>query len=91
MSDKGDAFLKIFGDDANDTIAYLGGNASENDEMMLHLISRSKTDKKSAAIQIDGNGGRFDSFNSMGKNVVRLTVGDSGGGLDLRDKYGYVK
>ena len=45
-----------------------------------------------ASIHIDENGGRFDSDNKMGENVIRLVVGDDGsGGLDVRDKFGYKR
>ena len=39
-----------------------GGNKAENNEMMLQLKSKSKTDKKETSIMIDENGGRFDSL-----------------------------
>ena len=43
-------------------------------------------------MSIDENGGRFDSNNKMGENVVRIAVGSDGGGhLDKIDKFGYVK
>ena len=43
-------------------------------------------------MQINESGGRFDSFNKMGENVVRIAVADDGGGgLDLRDKHGYTR
>ena len=87
-----DAILQIFGDDGKTSVAYLGKNAKEDDEMMLRLESKSKTDKREARMSIGKNGGRFDSFNKMGENVIRLGVGSDGGGtLDLRDKYGYEK
>ena len=43
-------------------------------------------------MMIDAHGGRFDSFNKMGEQVVMIGVGNSGGGVvDLRDKHGYVQ
>ena len=61
---------------------------AENNEMMLQLKSKSKTDKRETSIMIDENGGRFDSLNKIGESVNRLAVGsDGGGGLDVRVKY----
>ena len=92
LGSSGDAFLKIYGDDGNSYVAYLGKNKAEDDEMMLKLQSKSKTDKRGAIMMINENGGRFDSDNKMGENVIRLGVKDNGsGGLDLRDKFGYTK
>ena len=43
-------------------------------------------------MEIDENGGRFDSRNSMGKKVASIAVGNDGGGVvDTRDKFGYRK
>jgi len=85
------AMLTIYGDDGNTQVAYLGENA-KNNEMMFQLKSKSKTDKRMASMHIDENGGRFDSDNKMGENVIRLVVGDDGsGGLDVRDKFGYKR
>lgn len=93
LGNSGTASLVIFGDDGKTEVAYLGANlADPNNEMMFRLQSKSKTDKRKAMMSIDGNGGRFDSLNSMGKNVVRLLVHSDGGGLlDTRDKFGYKK
>ena len=89
VSDEGDAMLKIYGVDGKAEVAYLGTNTTGN-EMMLHLTSKSKTDKREVSMGIDRNGGRFQCMNKLGENVVRIGVGDNGrGGLDLRDKYGY--
>ena len=88
----GDAILTIYGADGKTTVAYLGKNAIADDEMMFQLNSKSKTDKRGVSMHIDENGGRFDSHNKMGENVVRLIVGDDGsGGLDVRDKFGYKR
>ena len=88
----GDAILQIYGEDGKTPVAYLGGNPDKNDEMMFYLQSKSKTDKRRASMAIDENGGRLDCFNKMGENVVRLAVGnDGGGGLDFRDKHGYKR
>ena len=87
----GKAILQIFGDDMKTPIAYLGEDKTTN-EMLFTLTSKSKTDKREVSMGIDENGGRFDGFNKMGENVVRLAVGSSGGGgVDFRDKFGYVK
>ena len=41
---------------------------------------------------IDENGGKFACSNKMGEEVVRIGVGDDGGGLmDTRDKFGYKR
>ena len=91
LTDNGDAFLRILGDDGKKQVAYLGGNIETNG-MMFVLKSKSKTDKREAIMGIDDNGGRFESCNKMGEQVVRLVVHSDGGGvLDLRDKYGDVK
>ena len=90
LSTNGKAMLKIYGDDGDSTIAYLGENKAENGEMMFRLTSKSKTDKEVISIMIDEHGGRFQSHNKMGEAVVRIGVGNDGGGtLDLRDKHGY--
>ena len=92
LSSTYDAKFEIYGDDGKTSVAYLGGNAKENDEMMFYLKSKSKTDKRQVSMEIDGNGGRFDSSNKMGEDVVRLGVGNDGGGVvDKRDKFGYEK
>ena len=88
----GNAQLRIFGDDEQSTVAYLGVNTTENGEMILHLTSKSKTDKRDVAMYINENGGRFDGRNKMGEQVIRFGVhSDGGGGLDMRDKHGYTK
>ena len=57
--------------------------------MMFNLTSKSTTDKREVSMVIDPNGGKFDSLNKMGESVVRIAVGNDGGGiLDLRDKHG---
>ena len=92
LSGSGDAILQIFGDDGKTSVAYLGGNVTENGEMMFQLQSKSKTDKREVSMGIDENGGRFDGFNKMGEAVAFIAVGDDGGGLvDVRDKFGYTK
>ena len=88
LSSSGDAMLTMYGDSPNHAVAYLGGNKAENNEMMLQLKSKSKTDKRETSIMIDENGGRFDSHNKIGESVNRLEVGSDGGGsLDVRVKY----
>ena len=88
LSSSGDAMLTMYGDNPNHAVAYLGGNKAENNEMMLQLKSKSKTDKRETSIMIDENGGRFDSHNKIGESVNRLEVGSDGGGsLDVRVKY----
>ena len=93
LSVSGDAILSIYGDDGKSQIAYLGTREKEyGGEMMIRFYSKSTTDKRGVSVGIGKNGGRFDSLNKMGEGVVRLGVGNSGGGLvDLRDKYGYEK
>ena len=86
----GNAVLDLFGDDGKTSVAYLGGNNAENGEMMFQLQSKSKTDKREASMQIDRNGGRFDSWNKMEESVVRIAVGSDGGGtMQTYDKFGY--
>ncbi len=46
--------LEIYGDDGKSIVAYLGGNAGVNNEMMFQLRSKSKTDKRIASMTIDG-------------------------------------
>jgi hypothetical protein len=90
LNTNGDAILKIYGDDGETDVAYLGGNRKQNNEMMFHL--QSQTDKRMASMQIDKNGGRFDSINKMGEQVAFLGVVDDGGGLvGTRDKFGYKR
>ena len=90
LDDNGDARLVMYGEDSNHKVAYLGPNTGGNGEVMLKLQSRSQVDKREASMRIDKNGGRFDCYNKMGSDVARLVVG-SGGGVDLRDKFGDVK
>ena len=91
LDTSGDAVLQIYGDDGKSKVAYLGVDVRSN-EMRLSLRSKSKTDKRGAMISIDENGGRFQSRNKMGEAVIRLAVGNDGGGtLDLRDKHGYKR
>ena len=80
--------LEIKGDDGRTEVTYLGENVKTN-EMIFQLQSKSKIDKRQVMMMIGKNGGRFDSLNKMGESVVRIAVGDDGGGiLDLRDKFG---
>jgi len=87
----GDAVLSIYGDDGKTYVAYLGKNTADpNKEMVLHLKSESKTDKREGGLMIDEYGGTFRSNNKMGETVVRIGVGSDGGGVvDTRDKFGY--
>ena len=80
LDTNGDAILKIYGDDSITDVAYLGKNLRNDGEIMFVLESKSKTDKRQAVMSIDENGGRFDSNNKMGENVVRLVVSSDGGG-----------
>ncbi|MBB14795.1 hypothetical protein CMK22_05950 [Candidatus Poribacteria bacterium] len=87
LSSSGDAMLTMYSDNPNYVIAYLGGNEAENNEMMLQLKSKSKTDKRETSIMIDENGGRFDSLNKIGESVNHLAVsGDSDDGLGVSAK-----
>ena len=81
------AALRIYGDDEKSILAYLGGNAEdENHEMIFQLQSKSKIDKRQVMMMIGENGGRFDSLNKIGESINSLEVG-SGGSLDVRVKY----
>ncbi len=94
LSDAGDAFLQIFGEDNENPVAYLDGNADadEDGEMIFFVTSKSKTDTREVAMYISEFGGRFECGNKIGEHIVRLGVGDDGGGtLDLRDKHRYEK
>ena len=87
----GGAILQIYGDGGKSRVAHLGRN-TENGEMMFLLKSKSKTDKRMAGMAVGERGGRFESHNKMGENVVRIGVADDGGGtLDVRDKFGYKR
>ena len=87
LSSSGDAMLTMYSDDPNYVIAYLGGNEAKNNEMMLQLKSKSKTDKRETSIMIDENGGRFDSLNKIGESVNHLAVGgDRDDGLGVSAK-----
>ena len=87
LSSSGDAMLTMYSDNPNYVIAYLGGNEAKNNEMMLQLKSKSKSDKRETSIMIDENGGRFDSLNKIGESVNHLAVsGDSDDGLGVSAK-----
>ena len=87
LSSSGDAMLTMYSDNPNYVIAYLGRNEAKNNEMMLQLKSKSKTDKRETSIMIDENGGRFDSLNKIGESVNHLAVsGDSDDGLGVSAK-----
>ena len=81
LAPNGSAILAMYGDDQIYKIAYLGENTSANNEMMLLLRSKSKTDRREAMIMIDGNGGKVDCRNKMGGQIVGLDVADDGGHL----------
>ena len=81
LAPNGSAILAMYGDDQIYKVAYLGENTSANNEMMLLLRSKSKTDRREAMIMIDGNGGRVDCRNKMGGQIVGLGVADDGGHL----------
>jgi len=81
LAPNGSAILAMYGDDQIYKIAYLGENTSANNEMMLLLRSKSKTDRREVMIMIDGNGGRVDCRNKMGGQIVGLGVADDGGHL----------
>ena len=87
LAPNGSAILAMYGDDQIYKIAYLGENTSANNEMMLLLRSKSKTDRREAMIMIDRNGGRFDCRDKMGGQVVGLGLGvadDDGDHLDRK-------
>ena len=81
LAPNGSAILAMYGDDQIYKVAYLGENTSANNEMMLLLRSKSKTDRREAMIMIDGNGGKVDCRNKMGGQIVGLDVADDGGHL----------
>ena len=81
LAPNGSAILAMYGADQIYKVAYLGENTSANNEMMLLLRSKSKTDRREAMIMIDGNGGRVDCRNKMGGQIVGLGVADDGGHL----------
>ena len=67
LSGGSSAILQIYGgDDEKSILAYLGGNAEdENHEMIFQLQSKSKIDKRQVMMMIGENGGRFDSLNKI--------------------------
>ena len=81
LAPNGSAILAMYGEDQIYKVAYLGENTSANNEMMLLLRSKSKTDRREAMIMIDGSGGRVDCRNKMGGQIVGLDVADDGGHL----------
>ena len=83
LSDAGDAFLEIFGEDNENPVAYLGETADENGEMMFQIYAKSKSNKSDVSMMIDPNGGRFDATNKLGENVAFLGVGNKGGGSNF--------
>ena len=90
LSDAGDAFLEIFGEDNENPVAYLGENADGNGEMMFQIYAKSKSNKSDVSMMIDPNDGRFDATNKLGENVAFLGVGNKGRGVvTLGDKHGY--
>tara|TARA_B100002003_G_C14034397_1_gene498535 strand:+ start:24 stop:476 length:453 start_codon:yes stop_codon:yes gene_type:complete len=87
LAPNGSAILAMYGADQIYKVAYLGENTSANNEMMLLLRSKSKTDRREAMIMIDRNGGGFDCRNKMGGQVVGLGLGvadDDGDHLDRK-------
>ena len=87
LAPNGSAILAMYGDDQIYKVAYLGENTSANNEMMLLLRSKSKTDRREAMIMIDRNGGSFDCRDKMGGQVVGLGLGvadDDGDHLDRK-------
>ena len=87
LAPNGSAILAMYGADQIYKVAYLGENTSANNEMMLLLRSKSKTDRREAMIMIDRNGGGFDCRNKMGGQVVGLGLGvadDNGDHLDRK-------
>ena len=61
----------------------------KENEMVFEIKSKTKTDKRKATMKIDGHGGRFSSYNSLGKDVARLgVVSDGSGVVDTKDKSG---
>ena len=91
LNTNGNVMLQIYGD-GETSVVYLGENMKDpNGEMLFRIKSRSNTDNRMAGMSIDKNGGRFDSYNKIGKGVVGIAVGgDSDGHLYTTDK-GVVK
>ena len=86
LSGDRDALLQIY-DDGKTTVAYLGRNANTG-EMMFHLDSKSKTDKRRAFIGIEKRGGGLNCFNSIGESVAEVGVAvDEGGIMLTTDKF----
>ena len=87
-----DAKFEMYGDDGKTQVAYLGTNAGDpNREMMFVLQSKSKTDKRNATVTINKNGGRFESSNKMGENVVAIGVMNDGSDIiGTYDRFGNV-
>lgn len=90
LNSGGDAILQIFGDNTENTVAYLGENAEGDNEIMFQL--NSKNDVRQVSLMIGTDGGRFDSINKLGERVATIGVDKKGDGLvDLRDHHGYRK
>ena len=68
------SMLTMFGDDLSQQVVYLGGNQGENNEMLLVLDSKPKTDKRKLRMYINENGGGIDCINKTGENAISLTV-----------------
>ena len=84
LAPNGSAILAMYSDDQIYKVAYLGENASADNEMMLLLRSKSKADKREVKMYINGNGGRFDCRNKMGGQVFGLGAADDGGLLERK-------
>ena len=75
------SMLTMFGDDLSQQVVYLGSNQGENNEMLLVLDSKPKTDKRKVRMYINENGGGIDCINKTGENAISLTVGLDGSGV----------
>ena len=73
--------LTMFGDDLSQQVVYLGSNQGENNEMLLVLDSKPKTDKRKLRMYINENGGGIDCINKTGENAISLTVSLDGSGV----------
>ena len=82
LDESGDSsMLTMFGDDLSQQVVYLGSNQGENNEMLLVLDSKPKTDKRKVRMYINENGGGIDCINKTGENAISLTVSLDGSGV----------
>ena len=83
--DAGQPVLQIYGDDGKSTVAYLGGNPSNNGEMNLFLSSKSETDKSTIRMGIDKNGGSLTIHDGEEPSTIGMGIDENGGSLTIHD------